>query len=158
MVTTEAYHPDYVNSPSTTIMLQWTKLASPGVMEECNQYIPLAVSAPSLRLISPQDSAGNSALEPRGTGEKIIKKTLTNYFHWGWLRRTFCSLTSVQLNFVYLFCSTASCKDDPCLLQKPPASLPLCGCSTRKCHLRWNSLYSGTEQKHDTLACTPKDL
>lgn len=59
--------------------------------------------------------------------------------------------------FMYLFSSTASCKDDLSLLQKPRASPPLYGCSIRKCLLRWSSLYFGTGLKHDILPCNPKD-
>ena len=38
-----------------------------------NQTIPLATLSPSLALISAQDSAGSSGMEPRGTG-KIKRK------------------------------------------------------------------------------------
>ena len=39
-----------------------------GLMES-NQYLPLTACSPSLSLISLQDLAGNSGIEPRGTGE-----------------------------------------------------------------------------------------
>ena len=59
-------------------MSQWPKLTSPGVSVEYSQYMPLTVSGPSLCFISPQYSAGNSGMEPKGTGEtKIIQKRLT---------------------------------------------------------------------------------
>ena len=34
-----------------------------------NQTVPLTTPSPSLALISAQDSAGSSGMEPRGTGE-----------------------------------------------------------------------------------------
>ena len=37
---------------------------------ESNQYLPLTACSPSLALISLQDSAGNSGIEPRGTNEQ----------------------------------------------------------------------------------------
>ena len=39
-----------------------------GLMES-NQYLPLTACSPSLSLISLQDLAGNSGIEPRETGE-----------------------------------------------------------------------------------------
>ena len=37
---------------------------------ESNQYLPLTACSPSLALISLQDSAGNSGIEPRGTNKQ----------------------------------------------------------------------------------------
>ena len=43
-------------------------MAFQGLMES-NQYLPLTACSPSLSLISLQDLAGNSGIEPMGTGE-----------------------------------------------------------------------------------------
>ena len=49
-------------------MSQWARMVFQGLMES-NQYLPLTACSPSLSLISLQDLAGNSGIEPRGTGE-----------------------------------------------------------------------------------------
>lgn len=42
---------------------------------ESNQNLPLTACSPSLALISLQDSAGNSGIEPRGTNEQTQTQT-----------------------------------------------------------------------------------
>ena len=49
-------------------MSQWARMVFQGLMES-NQYLPLTACSPSLSLISSQEWAGNSGIEPRGTGE-----------------------------------------------------------------------------------------
>ena len=49
-------------------MSQWARMVFQGLMES-NQYLPLTACSPSLSLISLQDLAGNSGIEPRETGE-----------------------------------------------------------------------------------------
>ena len=48
----------------------------PDLLGSCNQYTVVRASTPSLALISEQDSAGNSGMDPSGTNGKNRLKNL----------------------------------------------------------------------------------